>query len=95
MERLLDAADVLRLPDTLEPIPMPGGMWLAVHTPNASIVWTDALRDLQRLRAAADAWRRECERLREEIDELRWQIVDILEPRPDDYAIDEATEERP
>lgn len=93
MERLIDAAEAQNIPAHLEPVRMPSGMYLTVHRPHVDIIWADALRDLQRLRAATEAWRREADRLRSEVDDLRRQIVEILEPQTDDYLVDEGTTE--
>jgi len=84
--------DPAQLPADEDPIYMPTGLWFGVKRADVDIVWTDAIRDLRRLRSAVDAWREESQRLTREVLRLRSEIDDILDPSTADYRIDEVTD---
>ena len=71
-----------------EAILLPTGVGFTVKRREIDIVWSDALRDLQRLRLAYESWRDEAERLSRECLRLRDEIAEMLEPPTADYVID-------
>lgn len=89
MDELIHISDLADVPSDCEAVMMPNRLWLVVHRESADIVWADALRDRQRLRAAMVAWRDEAERLYREVGALRDEIDSILNPPAADYVVDE------
>ena len=74
-----------------EAIMLPAGVGFTVKRRETDIVWSDALRDLQRLRLAYESWRDEAQRLSRECLRLREELTDILESPANDYRLDEET----
>lgn len=72
-----------------EAILLPTGVGFAVKREHGAIVWSDALRDLQRLRLAYETWRDEAQRLTRECIRLRQELTDVLETPAADYRLDE------